>query len=227
MELRTRAIVAVKKALVRSRWRRRVLPRYVYNFDAAQLCFLCDCLERTREVAGAFLEVGVAGGETTLFLNSYLDARGIDKPYLAIDTFAGFTTQDIAVEVNGRGKRETDYRGVDGFQVNRQEWYDATMQMNGVTRVRSIRADVNEFDLRSPGAIAFCLLDVDLYRPTKKALGEVYTALSPGGVIVTDDCSPEDARWDGALQAYREFVSEKGQPQEIVSGKLGVIRKER
>lgn len=226
MDLRTRAIVALKEALVRSRWQRRVLPRYAYNFNAAQLCFLCDCLERTREVAGAVVEVGVAGGETTLFLNSYLDARGIDKAYLAIDTFGGFTPQDVAVEVRGRGKRETDYRGVEGFQVNRQEWYDAAMRMNGVTRVRSIRVDVNEFDLRAPGAIAFCLLDVDLYRPTRKALGELYAALSPGGIIVTDDCSPDDARWDGALQAYREFAGTIGQAQEIVLGKLGVIRKE-
>jgi hypothetical protein len=94
-----------------------------------------------------------------------------------------------------------------------------------VTRVRSIRADVNEFDLRSHGAISFCLLDVDLYRPTKKALGEIYSALSPGGMLVVDDCSPDDARWDGALQAYREFMSENGKPDEIVHKKLGLVRK--
>ncbi len=225
MDLQTRLMILLKEAAVRSPWRRRVLPRYVYNFDAAQLCFLCEGLERTRNIAGSIVEVGVGGGETTLFLNNYLDASGIDKKYFAVDTFAGFVEKDIALEVTQRGKRETDYQGVAGFRVNKQTWYDATMQLNGVTRVQSIQADANEFDLRSLGAISFCLLDVDLYRPSKKALDELYDALSVGGIIVVDDCSAEDARWDGALQAYQEFMREIAKPEQIVFKKLGVVTK--
>jgi hypothetical protein len=225
MDWQTRLVIALKDKLVRSPWGGRFLPRYAYNFDAAQLCFLCDCLERTRHVDGAVMEVGTAGGETTLFLNNYLTARGIDKPYFAIDTFDGFTPQDIAVEVNARGKHESDYEGIHAFRVNKQTWYDKTMQLNGVTRVVSVRTDVNEFDLQSRGAIAFCLLDVDLYRPSKKAMEQVYAAQSPGGIIVVDDCAPGTSRWDGALQAYRKFVQANGLPEEIVLTKLGIIRK--
>lgn len=218
-------IIRTKDVLVRSPWRRRVLPRYVYNFDAVQLCFLCECLERTREVKGCVVEVGVAGGETTLFLNNYMDAAGIDKNYAAVDTFAGFVSNDIALEVTERGKRRADYDGIDGFRVNKKAWYDATMRMNGVTRVRSIQADVNDFDIKSLDEISFCLLDVDLYRPVKKALGDVYETLSAGGMIVVDDCSRADARWDGALQAYQEFMGALGRPERIVHGKLGVVTK--
>jgi O-methyltransferase len=222
---RTGLIVRTKDVLVRSPWRRRVLPRYAYNFDAAQLCFLCECLERTRDAGGCIVEIGVAGGETTLFLNNYLDAVRIDKEYVAVDTFAGFVHNDVHFEVTRRGKRREDYEGIDGFRVNKKAWYDATMRMNGVTRVRSIQADVNEFDLQALGTIAFCLLDLDLYRPIKKALGEVYKALSVGGIIVVDDCSRADIRWDGALQAYQEFMGTLGQPERIVHGKLGVVTK--
>jgi hypothetical protein len=36
--------------------------------------------------------------------------------------------------------------------------------------------------------IAFCLLDIDLYQPTRDVLPHLYDALAPGGMIVVDDC---------------------------------------
>lgn len=222
---RTRTLRGMKELLMRSPWRNRVLPRYIYNFNPAQLCFICACLEQTRNVPGSIVEVGVGGGETSVFLNKYLDAQQIDKVYIAFDTFAGFQPDDVMYEVKARGKRASHYRGIEGFQVNKQAWYDATIKRNRITRVRSIQADVNDFDLRTLGALAFCLLDVDLYRPMKKALGELTAALSPGGIIVVDDCSRRDGRWDGSLQAYQEFMRERGQSEEIVHEKLGIVRK--
>lgn len=225
MTWHARAKLWAKDALMRTRWRRHFVTIYPYYFDVPQLFFLCECLERTRHVAGSIVEVGVAAGATTLFLNNYLSAAGIEKNYLAIDTFTGFTPRDVSFEVERRGKRARDYQNFVGFQINRRAWFDAAMQWNGVTRVRSIQADVNEFDLRSLGAISFCLLDVDLYMPMKKALGELYEAMSVGGILVADDCSAADARFDGSLQAYQEFTDAKNLPQEIVLKKLGVIRK--
>ena len=54
---------------------------------------------------------------------------------------------------------------------------------------------------------------------------ELYEVLSPGGIMVVDDCDESDVLWDGADQAYKEFVKEIGQPVEIKHRKLGVIRK--
>ena len=59
----------------------------------------------------------------------------------------------------------------------------------------------------------------------KKSLGEIYKALSTGGMLVVDDCDPNDTHWDGADQAYKEFMKEIGQPIEILHGKLGIVRK--
>ncbi|HZQ09507.1 MAG TPA: TylF/MycF/NovP-related O-methyltransferase [Anaerolineae bacterium] len=222
---RTTVRLWTKEFMVHTPLRKYVLPRYLYNFTAAQLCYMCACLDRTRAVPGKIVEVGVAGGETTLFLNNYLTAEGIDKEYLAVDTFAGFIPADIQYEVTQRGKDRARYIGVEGFQINKQAWYDLTMRLNRVTRVRSLRADVNQFDLRSLGAISFCLLDIDLYLPMKKALGELYEVLSIGGVMVVDDCSLNDARYDGSLQAYQEFIREIGKTDEIVHRKLGIVTK--
>jgi len=47
------------------------------------------------------------------------------------------------------------------------------MLQNAITRVKSIEADVNQYDLRTLGPLSFCLLDVDLYRPIRKSLKEL------------------------------------------------------
>lgn len=151
-----------------------------------------------------------------------MDAQNIRKSYFAIDTFSGFVADDIRFEVADRGKTKDL---ITGFQANKKKWFDGTMQQNNITRVRSIEADVNEYDLTTLGPLSFTLLDVDLYRPMKKALQELYEVLSPGGIIVVDDCDASNIRWDGSDQAYKEFMKERNQFVQIIHGKLGVIRK--
>ncbi len=44
-------------------------------------------------------------------------------------------------------------------------------------------------------------------------------------MIVVDDCSLAEPRWDGALQAYPEFIKSNGLPENIVCDRLGIIEK--
>ena len=171
---------------------------------------------------GSVVEVGCASGSTTIFLNKYMDAQGITKDYFVIDTFSGFVQEDIAHEVSERGKQTSSFRG---FQVNKKEWFDATMKMNGIHSVQSIQADVNTFDLSRLGPISFCLLDVDLYRPVKNSLPPLFKALADGGILIVDDCNPNDIHFDGACQAYKEFCEERGYRQKVLLGKLGIVAK--
>lgn len=202
--------------------RRFFFPRFQSMMTPAQLCFLCQCIEKTREVPGQVVEVGCALGTTTIFLNKYMDAQNIDKRYICVDTFSGFVAEDINYEVTKRGKRADQ---LTAFQVNKKSWFDGTMAMNGITRVQSIKADINKLDFSMLGDIAFCLLDVDLYRPIAHALPYLFSALSPGGIIVVDDCDPRHTRWDGADQAYKKFMEQMSMPPRVVFNKLGVIEK--
>ena len=215
-------IKLIKEIQFNSPFRRYFFPRYAYNFTVPQLCFLCQCIEDTKHIEGAVAEVGCFNGATTVFLNKYMDAQNIRKSYFAIDTFSGFVADDIRFEVADRGKTKDQ---ITGFQANKKKWFDGTMQQNNITRVRSIEADVNEYDLTTLGPLSFTLLDVDLYRPMKNALQELYEVLSPGGIIVVDDCDASNIRWDGSDQAYKEFMKERNQFVQIIHGKLGVIRK--
>ncbi len=201
--------------------RRYFFPYFAYNMTAAQLVLLCQHLARVRDVEGFVLEVGCSTGMTTVFLNNYMDALRIEKPYVAVDTFSGFTQEDVRHEVE---RRAVNSPLLGGFRSNSQRWFDLAMRMNGASRVRSIRADINGFDLRPLGGIAFCLLDVDLYRPTRNALPAIYRGLAPGGVVLVDDCDASSEHWNGADQAYKEFCRELALPERIESG-IGILEK--
>jgi len=196
--------------------------RYQYNFVPSQICFLCNIISDLKKVEGTVLEIGCAYGSTTVFLNKHMDAEGIEKPYVCIDTFEGFTDDDIAFEVQNRNKIQAMF--INGFKFNSKNRFDSTMSFNGINRVKSYKADICKFDLSSLGPIAFCLLDVDLYKPTTHALPRLYQQLAPGGMIVIDDYQA-DERYDGALEAYTEFCDNNNLKLDIVHNKLGIIRK--
>ena len=108
--------------------------------------------------------------------------------------------------------------------MNKKAWFDYSMKLAGVTGVTSIEGDVTEFNFDGISPISFCLLDVDLYLPIKQCLPRIYGNMSPGGIIVVDDCESEQL-YDGAMQAYEEFVADIRVPKKVECGKLGVIHK--
>jgi len=196
--------------------------RYEYMFTPSQLVFLTNCLQETQPVEGDIVEIGCAAGRTTVFLNKYLDEINSKKSYLCVDTFSGFSKNDVEYEVTKRGKPR---RSLDGFSVNHQDWFDQTLRDNQIQRARSVCGDIKNVDLsKQVSAISFCLIDVDLYLPVKHALAQVYPLLAKGGIIVIDDVSQHNA-FDGAYEAYQEFARSLDAPPQIVCNKLGVIRK--
>ena len=194
---------------------------YQYNFTPDQLCYMIKCINETKNIAGSIVEIGCASGHTTIFLNKYLDIAGIEKKYICIDTFHGFTKEDIDYEVNKRNKKRNYYSG---FSENNIKWFYHTLNINNVKRVIVEKADIKKFNFSKDEKISFCLIDVDLYKPTKSALKKVYELLQPGGIILVDDCENISNRFDGAYQAYHEFIFELGIKPEIKHFKLGIIK---
>lgn len=169
------------------------------------------------------MEIGCFNGQTTLFLAKYMEEAGIPRRYLCLDTFGGFTKSDVAHEVTNRGKSPESFAGA--FATNSRAWFDATMQMNGVTSVETIQADAGAFDYAKVGPIAFAFLDVDLYVPMQKAIPAVYDALSPGGILCVHDCVTDGSRYDGSGQAYHDFIASRGLIPNLPVPGLGVIVK--
>ena len=193
---------------------------YHFMYSPTQLIYMAECIKAVENVPGCFVEAGCAYGATTTFLNRYMDNLNLDRKYYALDTFSGFVDEHAQYEIGARGKPS---RLSQAFVENKKAWFDRTMKMHEVTRVTSVQTDIAKFDFASIAPIAFCLLDVDLYKPIKATLPSIHAAMSPGGVIVIDDCKPDNI-WDGALQAYEEYIQENGLPREIQCEKLGIIR---
>ena len=167
--VQSRAAGAIKRLAMLTGAHRALFDRYDYMFDPDQLMVLVDTVTATDHIQGSLLEVGCAGGATTVFLNRHLDVLGSDLRYVAVDTFAGFTDEEIAVErQRGHGER---YRWL--FRNYDKSYFDQTMANNDVTRVTSVEADANTYDFSRHDRISWCLIDVDLYRPVKAALAGV------------------------------------------------------
>ena len=219
LSFRKTSVLAVHWCLWFTPFRRYMYHRYPYNFMPQQLSYFVDCLNQTKDVPGAIFEIGCASGNTTIFLNKHLEYAGIDKEYICIDTFKGFTPEDVSWEVHSRGKTNHDFSG---FGVNSIYWFRYKIKANSCKRVRCVPTNVQDYDFHE--RISFCLLDVDLYRPTLYALERSWPLLQPGGIIVVDDCI-DNSLFDGAYQAYTEFAESKGLPKKIVFDKLGVLQK--
>lgn len=194
---------------------------YNYMFTPEQLRFLMDVLVCVANVSGSCVEAGCAKGATTALLRKWMECKGIKKQYYAIDTFSGFVREHVDYEISKRQKSEI-IRSV--FRDNKKQWFDASMKLAGIEDVVSVEADVAQFDFSTIAPISFCLLDVDLYVPVSTALPRIYDALSVGGIVICDDCAPNNL-YDGALQAFTEFVEANSLPNEVALGKLGIIRK--
>jgi len=210
----------VKEIYFRTPLWRFFLPIMKFDMTIAQLNFITSTL-RTIKNDGAVVEIGVGGGATSVVINNFMKENKIERPFVAIDTFFGFTQEDADYERKFRGKTE-DYLA---FRSNRKDWYSKTLRAHGVEGARVFQADAKEFDFAAIGPIAFALLDVDLYKPVQTVLPQLYQSLAPDGLIIVDDCATEASLYDGAGEAYREFCSRMGIAQELVHDKLGIIKK--
>lgn len=201
---------------------RQPFVKYPFMYTPNELHTLLDLLRSTRRVAGSIVEVGCHQGWTTCYLTEAMKEEHMTRPYICIDTFSGFLKEDTDFEHQHRQKPVGAYASL--FQIADKKWFDFSMRKSGYENVHSYKADAAAFDYASVAPIAFCLVDVDLYRPVKASLAALYAHVSPGGLIVVDD-SREGGIWDGANQAYREFCQELQIPPEIVCDKMGIIRK--
>lgn len=203
--------LAYRSALFKSFTR----PVYPLLVDPVAVAELIRGIDQTRD--GCIVEVGVARGMTTVFLNEHLLRNGDKRRYLCIDTFSGFTAQDVEHEVSKRGK---DPKLYGAFRYN-----DASVfrrNLAAYPNVEIIAKDICTINEIEPVAVA--LVDVDLYRPVLHSLELIYPHLVPGGLIVVDDVNPKQPFYDGAHQAYMDFCAAHGITPTMLSTKTALVK---
>jgi O-methyltransferase len=195
-------------------------PSYPYNIEPMQLAEIVtsiNTLHKLREKLNIF-EIGVARGMTSRFIVQHIIKSNIKADFYCIDTFNSFTDEDMEFEVSRRGKSLKDlkkfaYNDFDAWRRNFSK-YDF---------VKPMQFDAAKFDFSTiPGGVDFVFLDVDLYQPTIKVLRNVIDHLNDGAIILVDDVK-DNGKWDGAFEAFFEFVKETNIDHEVIGGKCGKI----
>ncbi len=172
-----------------------------------------DALRDTQGVEGSVVEVGIAAGGTSAFSRNYLRYVGDPRPYLCIDTFGGFVDEQFDNDVSLGGTATN--RNL--FRANSMGLVRKVLKLHGASDIQLLKADIcraKPSDM--PAAISACLLDVDLASPIYSGLKLIWPLLSPGGVILVDDCL-DGNDWK-ALDGVKQFSQESGIPFRLVHG---------
>jgi hypothetical protein len=170
------------------------------------------------KVPGAVVEVGCASGGTAAHSDRLLRNIGANKPYVAIDTFDGFVPDQFNHDAE-RGTPESCRRG---FAASSLPLVRQIVRQLGAPDVELIRGDIVTLaPERLPQQISAALVDVDLSLPVYAALRKVWPRMSPGGMILVDDCDPQNGF--RARDAFRRFCVEQGLPERYEYG-MGVLR---
>jgi hypothetical protein len=124
---------AAKWAIYRTPVLHRLMaPVYPYKVSPGELAAMVDLIEATRGTGEAIAEVGVAKGDTSVFLLEHLRWRGDDRPLLLFDTFTGFTAESTTYEVGRLGKQADAY---DKFRYGDQGRFERNLRQLGLLAV--------------------------------------------------------------------------------------------
>ena len=196
-------------------------PKYDYNIEPAQLLELLTSIDNfaSKNQKSSIVEIGVARGMTTRFLSEHISLKNYNVDYYCIDTFSSFTDKDLNFEVTKRGKAAKELLG---FSYN--DYTKWKLNFKKFSFIKPIEHDCSTFDFSTIAPINLCFLDVDLYLPTKNTLNNIWPHMAENSTIIVDDVV-DNNQWDGAYQAFMEFVNENKLNYYLVGNKCGVIQK--
>ena len=170
--------------------------------DMSRFYFFCLVFDQIAKegLQGNFAELGVNKGHTAALLATF--ARRIGTTAYLLDTFEGFSTQDLQGIDAGR---EIEFADTSLEKV--REWV-------GEDNVTYIKGFFPASAVQMSDDLLFSLvhIDCDLYAPARSALEYFYPRMVPGGFIIIHDY--HSLYWDGLEQAVDEFFADK--PESLV-----------
>jgi hypothetical protein len=203
---------------------KRILAPLLYRhrpigLSSGKLYLYLEALYSTRSVPGAVVEIGCHLCGTAALGHQMLRKLGSARDYVCVDTFGGFVESQFDREQELGGPVEKR----DAFAANDIRLARKILRLHGADSVKLIQANISSLAVeRLPEPISVCLIDVDLYEPTRDALEKVYGRMSQGGVILVDDCGGATEKWRSD-RAFHEFVAREWSEHRVEFG-MGIIR---
>lgn len=191
--------VVIKKQLIKSGIdESKILSLGDESFAIARVNFLEKFAQEIyrKEIQGAVAEAGVFQGDFSAEINQNFPDR---KLYL-FDTFEGFDDRDLSYEDNyesnpGRG----DY-----FAATSTDLVISKLKYPMLAEIK--KGYVPETFVGIEDTFCFVSLDMDLYKPTQRAMEWFWPRLNSGGVLLIHDYFDETGTFPNLKQAVIEFV---------------------
>ena len=174
-----------------------------------------------RSVPGAFVELGVFNGRTSMMLRKFIARYAENRKFHVYDSFQGLPNRTAT---DGRTRRKSDVAG--GMKVSRKQ-FESNFDEAKVQLPDGIHAGFfgDIADSEYPDPIAFAYFDGDLYSSILDSFKKVYHKVSPGGVIIVHDYSTAAGNFAGAKHAVDEFLRDKPEKVEECYGILALVVK--
>ena len=204
---------------------RSALVPLIYRYPPVGLAperlqyFLRTIIE-TEAVPGAIVEVGCNLAGTSIVAHKMATRLNIRKSYYCLDTFDGFIPDQFDIDV-GLG---TPTKLSSMFSGNSTALVRKILNFHDCSDIKLVQKDCTKIEASDFGGekISVCLFDVDLSDPIRRGLHKLWPLMSPGGVILVDDCPP-NSDWKAKI-GVDEFSRETGIPVEYKFG-LGILSK--
>jgi hypothetical protein len=169
----------------------------IEKYDVPDCENIMQALEETRDLTGAYVEIGVYKGSSARAALTYIEARGLQRDVYLLDTYSGF---DYA-----EAKLSSDLSWKDTHQDAGFESVSQTLD-SCQAPFRMIKSNIIVDELPPEiDRICVCNVDVDMYEATMAAFVKVAPRIVRGGVLICEDLG-HSPRTVGALVAYKEFL---------------------
>lgn len=134
------------------------------------------------------MEIGCNLAGTSIVAHNMMRRLGINKDYICIDTFGGFIPEQFEADrALGTPNVLSNMFSANGIGLVRK-----IINQHNCNDIKLVQKDCTKMNSADLGGkpISVCLLDVDLSEPVRLGLERIWPLVSPGGVVLVDDCPP-------------------------------------
>ena len=110
---------------------------------------MVELIDATRG-RGAVVEIGVGRGDTSVFILQHLRTTADPRKVVFVDTFSGFTREDLDYEVAKRDKRANE---ISDYSYGSARIFNHGLARLGYTNYRIIESDCTKVDWEELGPI--------------------------------------------------------------------------
>lgn len=193
----------------------------VHHFNEEDFANIAQVIDLTRDIEGAYVEVGTFNGASARYALRYMTMRGVTRDCYFLDVFSGFDYDAAQTSVDQRWAGTHASHGIDVVSARLKAF--ASEKLKVEVRRNNIISDPFPEDI---GPIAVANLDVDMLDAVRSGLEVLAPKIVKGGMLIVEDPG-HTPTLIGARMALNEFLAKDDQflPIYMESGQTLLIRK--